>query len=81
MWLGTGSLDGKSYTQLGFLSSKGYGASDPCGPSFGNRCLALVPGSVKVSESRQTKEAKPHIITVSYKSASGTWTEVWRRTS
>lgn len=81
MWLGTGSLDGKSYAQLGFLSSKGYGASDLCGPSFGTRCQSLPPGSLKLREATQTKKGKPHTITVTYRSAKGTWTELWQRTS
>jgi hypothetical protein len=81
VWFGAGTLAGKSYSQLGFLSSKGYGARDLCGPSFGTRCQAWAPGSVTLREAKQIahKKGQPQTITATYKTASGTRVETWRR--
>jgi hypothetical protein len=82
MWLGRGTMDGLSYTQLGYRADKGFGAADLCGAAFGTRCQTFPAGSIKLVVAKPKKQKKGHPkpqqkIVVSVSGKSGAWTETW----
>lgn len=83
-WIGDGTMDGTSYTQIGYRTPHNFAAVDLCGTSFGARCRAFAAGSVKLTERHVKKSASKTSssktqdqITVTYGGTGAAWTEHW----
>jgi hypothetical protein len=83
-WLGNGTMDGVSYTQVGYRTQHGYAAADLCGDVFGARCQAFPAGSIKLMAQRAKtgtsgsgQPPKRIRVTATFSGAGESWTERW----